>query len=329
MRTFTVRLGRAFEPVRGFSVSFSLSSFAWTMASKLSIADIDCKIAYIKSTLLLYPRPNSLYIISVHMLAIFRLRRFELSQQKADLDKCIVHCTEAIFLPPVSWAGFSLNVVGLLFHLASALLRRAKMFEQPRDTKYSIVYLRYLRGLPLDYFDLPKNVVTTSLIQALVIESEAYDGAQSIDEMMVLCRELLASDLSAGFPVVTFASLVDAVNAEFLQGRSVHLLDEVIECLRDAVKMGPPSSHLLLFALANALCIRILETHSNDDYEEATALLERVLHHNQSGECPDHSGSSFIICCCVRICQIDLLPEPRIFRSVNFPSPYLTQHFFH
>ncbi|KAH9000944.1 CHAT domain-containing protein [Lactarius hatsudake] len=234
------------------------------MAAKLSIADIDYKIACIRNSLLLYPRPNSLYINS-----------------KADLDKCIV------FLPPVSWAGFSLNVVELLFHLASALLQRAKTFEQPRDTKYSIEYLRYLRGLPLDYFGLPKNVVTTFLIQALVIESEAYDGAQSIEEMMVLCRELLASDLSAGFPVVAFVSLVDAVNAEFLRGGAVHLLDEVIECLRDAVKMGPPSSHLLLFALANALCVRILETHSNDDYGEATALLERVLHHNQSGECPD------------------------------------------
>ncbi|KAH9038510.1 hypothetical protein EDB85DRAFT_2141744 [Lactarius pseudohatsudake] len=143
------------------------------MACKLSIADIDCKIAYIQNTLLLYPRPNSLYIIGVQILAMLRLGRFELSQQKADLDKCIVHCTEAIFLPPVSWAGFSLNVVELLFHLASALLQRAKTFGQPRDTKYSIEYLRYLRGLPLDYFDLPKNVVTMSLIQALVIESEA------------------------------------------------------------------------------------------------------------------------------------------------------------
>ncbi|KAH9059554.1 hypothetical protein EDB87DRAFT_1735380 [Lactarius vividus] len=234
------------------------------MVSKLSITGFDCTIAYIQNSLLLYPRPNSLYIIGVQILT-------------------------AIFLPPVSWAGFSLNIVEFLFYLASALLQRTKTLEQPHDIKYSIKYLRYLRGLSLDYFDLPKNIVATSLIRALIIESEAYDWVQNIEEMMVLCRELLVSEsnLSADFLVVAFVSLVDAVNTEFLRGRSVHLLDEVIECLRDAVKTGPPSSHLLLFALANALCVRILETHSNDDYEEEMALLGRVSHQNQSGECPD------------------------------------------
>ncbi|KAI9444133.1 hypothetical protein H4582DRAFT_2126044, partial [Lactarius indigo] len=153
--------------------------------------------------------------------------RSQLSQQKKDLDKSIAHYTEAIFLPPVSWAG-------------NWLLNRKLMM-----------------------------------------------GYRNVEEMVDLCRELLASNLSAGFPIAAFVSLVDVVNTEFLRGRSVQLLDEVIECLRDAVKIGPPSSHLLLFALANALCIRILETHSNGDYDEATALLEMVLDHNRSGECPD------------------------------------------
>jgi hypothetical protein len=30
-----------------------------------------------------------------------------------------------------------------------------------------------------------------------------------------------------------------------------------------------------------------MDTHSNGDYEEATALLERILDPNQPGECPD------------------------------------------
>ncbi|KAI9462804.1 CHAT domain-containing protein [Lactarius psammicola] len=259
------------------------------MASKFSIADIDSKIAFLQNSLSPHTRSNSIHIIGVQILAIFRLWRYELSQQKEDLDKCIVHCTEAIFLPPVSWAGFSLNVVRLLFYLALALLHRSKQSEQPRDIQYSIEYLRYLRGLPLDYFDLPENVVTTSLIQALSIqvESEAWDGTQNMEEMVVLCRELLTSNLSAGFPVVAFTSLSEAVKTEYIRGRSIQSLDEVTECLRDAVKMCPPGSHLVLFALANTLFVRIMETHSNDDYEEATALLERILDPNQPEECPD------------------------------------------
>jgi len=51
--------------------------------------------------------------------------------------------------------------------------------------------------------------------------------------------------------------------------------------------MCPPGSHLVLFALANTLCTRFMETHSNDDYEEATALLEKILDPNRPGECPD------------------------------------------
>ena len=56
----------------------------------------------------------------------------------------------------------------------------------------------------------------------------------------------------------------------------------------DAVKVSPPGSYELLFTLANQLFTRFMaETPSNDDYEEATALLETILDPNQPGECPD------------------------------------------
>ncbi len=100
-----------------------------------------------------------------------RFGRYKLSQQKDDLDKSILHYTEAIFLPPFSEVGVSLNIVQLLFRLAFALLHRSE-FEQPEDIKYAIEYLRYLRGLPLDSFDVHRNSVTTSLIQALAIQVE-------------------------------------------------------------------------------------------------------------------------------------------------------------
>ncbi len=255
----------------------------------VEIAEIDDRITFAQNALSLFSRFDHTHISCVHILAKARFERYTLSQQQEDLDKSILHYTEAIFLPPVSQAqGSSTNVVHLLFRLALALQDRSK-FERPEDIKYSIEYLRHLRGLPLDSTDVPRIYVTTSLIQALAaqVESEAGDGRQNIHEMVVLCRELLTSDLSAGFPAAAFTSLNDVVNTEFHRGLSIQSLDEVVECLRDAVKVCPLGSHRVLYALADVLYTHFLETHSNDDYEDATALLERMLDPNQPGECPD------------------------------------------
>ncbi|KAH9047494.1 CHAT domain-containing protein [Lactarius deliciosus] len=220
-----------------------------------------------------------------------RKARYKLSQQKEDLDKSILHHTEAILLPPVSRDGHPLNIVKLLFSLASALLRRSEKFEQPEDVKYSIEYLRYLRGLPLDPFDLSKHTVTTLLIQALGVQVnlEAGDGTQDMNEMVDLCREFLGPNISAEFPAAAFMPLGLAVMDEFNRGRSVQSLDKVVECLRDAARLCPPGSesHPVLYALAATSGIRFLGTHSNEDYEEGMALLERILDPNQPGECPD------------------------------------------
>ncbi|KAI9443714.1 CHAT domain-containing protein [Lactarius psammicola] len=260
------------------------------MDPEFSIADIDDRITLAQNvlSLRLFPRHDHTHINCVHILAGARFERYTLSRQKEDLDKSILHYTEAIFLPPVSRAqGSSINVVYLLFRLAMALLDRSK-FERPEDIKCSINFHRYLRRLPPDSFDVPRIYLTTSLIQALAaqVESEAGDGTQSIDEMVVLCRELLTSEISAGFPTAAFTSLNDAVNTEFDRGISIQLLNKVVECLRDAVKVCPPGSYNVLYALADVLYTRFLETHSSDDYDEATVLLERILDPNHSGECP-------------------------------------------
>ena len=214
--------------------------------------------------------------------------RYQLSNDKETLDKFIIHCTKAILLLPVSRAGHSPNVVRLLFDVAYALLERSEKFKQPHEIKYSVEYLRYLRGLPLDSIDVPRKDVTISLIRALAnqINSEDGDGTRNIKEMVVLCRELLTSTLSVGFPNVVFTSLSVAVDIELLRGR-VHLLDHVTEFLRDVTKTCPSDSHQVILALARTLCTRFMVTHSNDDYEESTTLLERILDHNQPGECPD------------------------------------------
>ena len=61
-----------------------------------SIADIDRYIEFYQNSLSLYSRSHSEHIKLVYNLAVVRWTRYELSQEKQDLDKCIVHCTEAI-----------------------------------------------------------------------------------------------------------------------------------------------------------------------------------------------------------------------------------------
>ena len=103
--------------------------------------------------------------------------------------------------------------------------------------------------------------------------------------MVVLYRELRSSDDSAAIPAVALTSLKGAVNTEILRGLSTQSLDEVVNCLRDTVKMFP-GERRELYALADVLFHRYVQTHSPGDYEEAMVSLERILEPNQSGECP-------------------------------------------
>ncbi|KAH9025115.1 CHAT domain-containing protein [Lactarius pseudohatsudake] len=204
-----------------------------------SITDIDNDIANAQSSLSRRPRSDYPHVAGLHVLTISRFARYELLQEMEDLDKSIVHCTEAIFLPSLYRAGLYFNAIQLLFHLAFALLRRFNESKRPEDVKSSLKYLLYLRGLPLESFDIPRNIVTKSLIEALAAKVKLDDGdvTQNINEMVTLCRELLAaSNITANFPIAAFISLYSAVYTEFNRGRSIQSLDKVVECLRDAVK---------------------------------------------------------------------------------------------
>ncbi|KAF8270115.1 hypothetical protein EI94DRAFT_828165 [Lactarius quietus] len=237
------------------------------MLPKRSIADIDRKITLIQNSLSLYPRSHLVHITCVYTLAEERWRRYQQSHEKEDLVKSTLHSTEAIFLPPIPRVGYNLNnIFQLLFHLAMALKERSEKLGQPEVIRYSIEYLRYLRGLPLDSFDVSRNLVTTALIHALGIQVdlEAADGTRNIKEMVVLFRELLTSNSSAEFPDTAFIILGGTVNTEVALGR-LQSLDEVAECLREAVKTCPPGSYHAWFVLAFTLSFRFKESHSNDD----------------------------------------------------------------
>ena len=222
-----------------------------------------------------------------------RSARCRLSHQKEDIDKAILHHTEAIFLPcflpPIQAEPF-LNIVQALLYLALALLERSEEFEQPEGITYAIEYLQYIRRFSLDSLDVSRTVVTTSLTRALrtQITSDAGHWTQDIKEMVVLCNELLSSNKSENIPSSAFIYLHEAVShIELNNGFTTEMLDEIIECLRNAVvcPLAPASeSHEVMYALANALAARFLRAHSKEDYEEATLVLERML---KPGGCPD------------------------------------------
>jgi CHAT domain-containing protein len=257
-----------------------------------SIADIDCNLSSLQNSLLLYPRFHLEHISCVISLAKARWDRYQLLDEKEDLDKAIIHYTEAILLSPVSRDDPHFeNVIQPFFHLACALVEHFE-FEESEDVKYPIAYLRFLRGLRLDSFDLPRDVITTALIRALSIQAEldGGDATRNTKEMAALWGELLTSesnvstDLSA--EILLFKLLHQAIESTSYRGH-VESLDTVIEFMRDEVKKRPPDSNPELFALAIALRVRFNESHSKDDYEEAMALLEKILDHSQPGECPD------------------------------------------
>ena len=281
-----------------------------------SIADIDRSITIFQNSVSLYPRYHPEHIDCVYDLADARWKRYQLSKEKEDLDKSILHCTMAIFLPPVSRdVLFLQNIFSLLFHLAYALLERSEEFEKPEGirVKYPIEYLRFLRGSTHNSIDVSRILVTTTLVRGLKIQVIAGDenGTRIIKEMVALCRELLISDLSASFPSSAFTSLQVAADAEFLRGLPIELLDEVFECLRDAVKVCPPSYHHVFVALARQLHTRFIKTHSLDDYEEATMLLEDIIDPNRSEGCPDS----------IRGLVSTLAVQLAVSRCAYFPNP--------
>ncbi|KAI0297321.1 CHAT domain-containing protein [Multifurca ochricompacta] len=246
------------------------------MAQEFSIMELDQMITYHQRALSRIPRSHPAYTACIHLLARLRFERYKLSEEKEDLDKSIVHYTEAIFLPP-SW-GLYLNVVQVFSLLVLFLFRRSKEFKQLEDAKCAVEYLRYLRGLPLDTFEVPREVVTSSLVDALGIQVELeVDGTGDIEEMVTLCQELLTCHSSENDPTGAIFTLLTAILCKFCQGKQVESLDGVIQCLRDALNISPAGSHNVLLGLAASLLIRYITNYSNGDYDEAMTLLESVI----------------------------------------------------
>ncbi|KAI9433438.1 CHAT domain-containing protein [Lactarius psammicola] len=255
------------------------------MADELiSIYEIDSEITQSQHVLSISSRYDPHRCFSAYRLAMLRLLRHMRSNQREDLDKAILHFTEALLLAPRSWLENGRVILTALFQLAFALLKRPKVSNQPEDVVYAVKYLRHLRDQPHPPFCVPRHKVTTILVDALAfqVEVEAGNVIQNIDEMSVLCRELLmdASDGDAIGPITLFANVVASKISPFAPDPPSN---QVIEFLRLVRKYKPDVSEAR-YALAWSLNCRYCMTFVNDDYEEAASIFDEIITSSSAGE---------------------------------------------
>ena len=241
-------------------------------------------ISFFQNTILSLPRSHPLRVPCVQALAIARFERYNILKDPDDLDQSILRFTEAIFLP-LPWDPRCQNIIRIFFSLTLALVHRVNVSRQPEDVTRSIIYLRYLRGQSLEAFNITTNRVAGLLVDALGIQVEMRlgDVRQDIEEMAVLCHELLKSDMPTTSVTGFTMGLVQAVNAQFGRlSEQQEPSDKVIECLREA-NVRLPDSHEISIALAWSLLERFRMAYSNDDYEEGITLLDKVTRASGDG----------------------------------------------
>ena len=255
------------------------------------------------------------------------MMRYGRLKDSDDLEQSILYFTEAIFLP-LSCHRRSFNTIHILFFIASALIVRAQEFRHPEDVTRSIIYLRYLheqsRQSP-EVVGLPLNSVTGCLVHALGIQANMKlgDVRQDLEEMAILCHELLKSDTSMTSVTSPIMNLANVVIAQFQFGilnKQQEPSDKVIEFLRLA-RVLLPDSHDVSFALSLSLFARFRHgsdiAHSNDDYDEATTILDKVA------RIPGNNLTQ------IRVNALNLASTLAFARSIMFTRPEYREQAIH
>src|SRR6266702_800621 len=233
-------------------------------------------------------RSDPLRLAILLNLALAQLKRHMLSNQREDLDKSIFHLTESILLQPRSWLEFGPMILHILFSLARVLFQRSEVANQPEDAIYAVKYLRQLRDQPHAAFGVPRYEVTALLVDVLAFQAglEASDVVQCIEEMAVLCHELLTLDSSGGdatHPITRFAMVVRSKTHLWALDQP---LNQVIECLR-LTRKHKPDLREARYALAWSLFCRYCMTFVNDDYEEAASVFDEIITSSSAGDSQD------------------------------------------
>src|SRR6266851_14959 len=202
-------------------------TFRWPAAVVLFIFhisgqlhELDTAISSYRHTLSSLPRSAPTHASDVYYLARARLTRYLSTRQQDDLDQSILGFAEAILsLPLLRDTPDPFPNINEAFHsLTLAIFLRTNGSRRPEDVKYSVIYLRYLRGQQPEVYNDFSFPVTTYLVRVLAFQAqlELGDVDQDIEEMAVLCDDLLDELLTGNpdistisNPVIDFMKTVD------------------------------------------------------------------------------------------------------------------------
>jgi hypothetical protein len=248
-----------------------------------SIHEIDSSVTRLQHVLSTLPRSDPRRLQSMFYLALMRLHRHTLSNQREDIDKGIVHLTGSMLLPPLSWPQQGPNILDVFFVLSNALVLRSDVYKQPEDVIYATKYLFYLRNQPRESPNILRHTVTAFLVDALSLQVRLGAGnvMQNIREMAVLSRELLTLEASDVDITHLILLIHGVVMPNIRPGVPDQPLDELIEVLRAARKQRPDLLEVHV-AFAVSLVSRYCVAYVNDDYEEAASILDEIILHTSA-----------------------------------------------
>jgi len=107
---------------------------------------------------------------------------------------------------------------------------------------------------------------------------------EHIKEMTALCGELFTSDIWEDFGIMAMTVLASATGQ--CDGGNKPCLDQCITSVWE-VSLCQPNSCMLSILLAYSLMLHFDETLSNDEFEEATIILNKI--HGPESPCTGNS----------------------------------------
>jgi len=238
------------------------------------LREIDNHILHTRNKLLSLPRADPSRFTYLTTLAEARLVRYGRTYENEDLEDSISRSVEAILsLDP--HIGHNSDVVTAFFHLANSLVRRSQKLKQLDDSKHCVRYFRYLRDQSLETSRITRDRITTAFTYALAnqVQMGSIDPTRNIEEMAILCRELLSLDAPDKVLLNAAKTMAKAIqNEPFSFGRPPP--DQAIECLREA-NIRFPDLETVSLELIMSLLQRFVVTHSHADYEDAMSIADR------------------------------------------------------
>ena len=207
-----------------------------------------------------------------------RLARYELTDENDDLEGSISRSVEAIFSSDPQ-IGRDSHVVIAFFFLADSLFRHSVKLKRPDYSNHCLRYFHYLRDQSLETSHITRDRITTAFTYALAnrVQMESIDPMRNIEEMAILCHELLSLDAPDRLVLSAVEALADAIE-DHSSPEGQPPPDQAVECLHE-VNIRFPDSEWVSMRLLFSFLQRFMATHSHADYEDTISIADGSFTH--------------------------------------------------